>query len=355
MKGNPVNEDIYNTIKERATNEFALFNNGLTMLSDDTSFNERIGQKDRAQIIISNPQLINGGQTSFTLSRIYEEVLEGTTSSSVFNGKEVLLKIITFGETASSDESKKRKLIEEISKATNKQSEVSDADRRSNDKVQIDLQEKLFEEYGYYYERKKGEFASGIREKYLKREQIIDREQFLRIAICCDIKPSVAQSGAKLLQKHFDEHMQHMLCRYDEYFYGYLVYQSVLQVARECEKDKNDKYGVRGCLKSLRVSRIRLTCGAYCESWQCRSLFQRSWLSIHNRAPSVDDSLTNRRYARLPSVWATKRSGAVLGGVKQFLRPNVRCPSPRRERDYPHNHYRPRRDRVAECVPVTSA
>ena len=74
MKGNIVNKEIYSTIIDKKTNEFALFNNGITMLSDITDFNERIGQKDKAQVLISNPQIINGGQTAFTLSRIYEEV-----------------------------------------------------------------------------------------------------------------------------------------------------------------------------------------------------------------------------------------------------------------------------------------
>lgn len=175
MKANSVNKEIYNTIKTKETNEFALFNNGLTMLSDDTSFSERIGQKDKAQIIINNPQLINGGQTAFTLSRIYSECINGTEDRSVFSGKEVLLKIVTFGASTASNESNKRKLIEDISKATNRQSVVSDADRRSNDKIQIDLQEILFDDFGCYYERKKGEFSNGVREKYINRKQILDR------------------------------------------------------------------------------------------------------------------------------------------------------------------------------------
>ncbi|TOO19306.1 AIPR family protein, partial [Vibrio parahaemolyticus] len=70
----------------------------------------------------------------------------------------------TFGSQSSSDETKKRHLIESISKATNRQSEVSDADRRSNDKIQIDLQDEIFDKFGYYYERKKGEFADGLKD-----------------------------------------------------------------------------------------------------------------------------------------------------------------------------------------------
>lgn len=76
-EGKKVNTAIKETIIEKDTNEFALFNNGITMLSDETYINERIGQKNKAQLIVKNPQIINGGQTSYTLSRIYEENIKG--------------------------------------------------------------------------------------------------------------------------------------------------------------------------------------------------------------------------------------------------------------------------------------
>ena len=107
MKANSVNRDIYNTIKLKKTNEFALFNNGITMLSDETSFNEKIGQKDKAQIIIVNPQIINGGQTAYTLSRIFEETTQEKENMSIFDNKEVLLKIITFSSSETKNQDKK--------------------------------------------------------------------------------------------------------------------------------------------------------------------------------------------------------------------------------------------------------
>jgi hypothetical protein len=48
-------------------------------------------------------------------------------------------------------------LHKEISRATNQQTAVDDADRRSNDKIQIELQK-----YGLFYERKRGEFFDGL-------------------------------------------------------------------------------------------------------------------------------------------------------------------------------------------------
>lgn len=245
MKANSVNKEIFNTIKTKRTNEFALFNNGLTMLSDGTSFNERIGQKDKAQIIISKPQLINGGQTSYTLSKIYSECIDGKEKLSVFEGKEVLLKIVTFGDSTSRNEPNKRRLIEDISKATNRQSAVSDADRRSNDKVQIDLQEVLFDEFGCYYERKKGEFANGIGEKYITRKQIVDRDTLLRVAVCIQLQPSLTR--ASINRFYTDENFHKYLpdsSNYSKLYYGYLVLERLKDMLRQVSQDYNDRYGV---------------------------------------------------------------------------------------------------------------
>ena len=260
MKGNSVNKEIYSTIIDKKTNEFALFNNGITMLSDTTDFNERIGQKDKAQVLISNPQIINGGQTAFTLSRIYEEIQNGDVKPDIFENKEVLLKIITFGDDVGKDESKKKILIENISKATNRQSEVSDADRRSNDKIQVELQELIFDNYGYYYERKKGEFADGIKDKYITRQQIIDRELFLRLAVACDNKPSLARrSSSKFLfeEDRFTTHLND-ISRTDEYMYAYKVYQYISSVEKSTKRDKNDEYGVSAYGQSLRYGKYAL-------------------------------------------------------------------------------------------------
>lgn len=258
MSANSVNKDIYSTIIDKETNEFALFNNGITMLSDVTDFNERIGQKDKAQVLISNPQIINGGQTAFTLSRVYQDIADGHIDETIFDGKEVLLKIITFGEQVETDIHKKRMLIESISKATNSQSEVTEADRRSNDKIQVDLQELIFDRYGYYYERKKGEFADGLKDKYMLRDQIIDRELLLRLAIACDEQPSLARtSSTKTLFKesNFTRFLNN-IDRVDEYMYAYNTYKILNSLEKSTKRDKNDVYGISAYGQALRYGKF---------------------------------------------------------------------------------------------------
>ena len=142
LQNNTVNKEIAQTITGKKTNEFALFNNGITILSDGTDFNERVGAKDQAQAIVTNPQIINGGQTAYTLSRLFEDMLNGKIPENIFEDKEVLVKIITFPPTDTGDPERKLHLIEDISKATNQQTPVEEADRRSNEKIQIQLQGK---------------------------------------------------------------------------------------------------------------------------------------------------------------------------------------------------------------------
>lgn len=72
---NDVNPKIEKTVRTKKTNEFALFNNGITIISDKTEFNSRVALKDSAQLIITSPQIINGGQTAYTLANIYEKCL----------------------------------------------------------------------------------------------------------------------------------------------------------------------------------------------------------------------------------------------------------------------------------------
>ncbi|MDP3878127.1 MAG: AIPR family protein [Methylobacter sp.] len=261
LRSNDVNKDIYQTIINKKTNEFALFNNGITMLSDDTSFNERIGQKDKAQIVIENPQIINGGQTAFTLSRIFEEIAEGKRDKEIFNNKEVLLKIITFSKTASKDEEHKLRLIEAISKATNRQSQVSDADRRSNDKIQIDLQNELFDQFGIYYERKKGEYSDGVKDKYISRNQIIDREVLLRLAMACDGLAAQARrnSSKVIFQEDSFTKCLNSSDRAAEYFYAYLCHQHLGDLEKNMAEDKEDAYGTTSYGQAFRYGKYAVT------------------------------------------------------------------------------------------------
>jgi hypothetical protein len=182
LEGKKVNNAIRETVIDRNTNEFALFNNGITMLSDETHLNERIGQRNKAQLTLRNPQIINGGQTAYTLSRILVELGE-EKAQEAFSGKEVLLKIITFVSSGSQEQEIEAKieLIDQISTASNQQTPVIPADRLSNEKIHQDIQRTLFERYGLLYERKRGEFSDGLTMGYVSDDQIVERNLLFRL------------------------------------------------------------------------------------------------------------------------------------------------------------------------------
>ena len=233
-----VNAKIAESIETIQTNEFALFNNGITMLSDETKYSDTVGKKNTAEVLVTNPQIINGGQTAYTLSMLYDRYL-AKEDLSVFEEKEVLLKIISFNEDEGAI-SDKLKLIEDISIATNQQSPVYEADRRANDKIQIQLQEKIYADFGLYYERKLGEVGDGLRMKYIDRSKIIDREQFLRICLAVKDEPVRARSSINRLfeKRYFDEIIPDDI-DYRRCIYAYLAYVRIPIIETTTSNVKN--------------------------------------------------------------------------------------------------------------------
>jgi len=258
LVGGSVNASIAYSITNKATNEFALFNNGITMLSDDTNYNKQIARRDKAQLIVTNPQIINGGQTAYTLSVLYEKVLNKELDENIFEGKEVLLKVITFGEVKPDEEGDKLTLIEEISKATNQQTPVTEADRRSNDKIQIDLQKNIFSEFGLFYQRKTGEFGDGIKNHYIDRTQIIDRSLLLRLCLTCDMKPSQARSKGEetIFRRGSFETILNDASRYREYVYAFFCFAKLNEIHKTFYQNQNNIDGVINYGFALRNGRF---------------------------------------------------------------------------------------------------
>lgn len=261
MQGKSVNNEIAETVTSLETNEFSLYNNGITMLSYDTVYSDKTGQKNKAQLVVTKPQIINGGQTAYTLSRLYEDCLNEKRDEKIFEGKEVLLKVITFYEDEDEteyDESKDFKLIETISKATNQQNTVDEADRRANDHIQIKLQKLIFNEFGYLYERKRGEFGDGIRENYIDRNKIIKRELFMRLCKACDFNPADARrSSVKQLfdKSNFDTTLNDEN-RFKEYFFAYQCYERLLDILKSFSDDPVNKFGEINYGNALRYGRF---------------------------------------------------------------------------------------------------
>lgn len=177
FKAQRTNEGIHQSIVEIETGEFAILNNGITIVSDETYMNERVGSKNRAQVEIINPQIINGGQTAYTLARIYDDSSDSDREH-LFSGKEVVVRIITLPQI---DEEAKKNLILSISSATNSQTTVSSIDRTASNDQNREIAEVIFRRTGLLYEPKRGEYSDALRSKYIDKDDIIERALFTRI------------------------------------------------------------------------------------------------------------------------------------------------------------------------------
>lgn len=252
-----INEKISKSITDFNTNEFALFNNGITMLSDDTVYSDKVGKKNKAEVLVTNPQIINGGQTAYTLSILYDRFLKNDTLH-IFENKEVLLKIISFNieeNDSMNFEENKLKLIEQISIATNQQSPVFEADRRANDKVQIELQKLIYQDFGLFYERKRGEFGDGIRSGYIDRSKIIDREHFIRICLASQNNPVQARAGsvANFFNKPtFDSILPDTSC-FRKYIFCLKAFEKIIHIPSD---SSNVRFNARHSITSVISNRF---------------------------------------------------------------------------------------------------
>ena len=237
-----VNEKIRSSITDHEKNNFALLNNGITILSDNVSITESTGKQNEGQLILTRPQILNGGQTAYTLSTIFDEYRDKPNNPLI--GKEVLLKIVTpISESGGVDS----KFVELISNATNQQNEVGEADRRSNHDIQIQLQRKLYNEFGYFYGRKAGEFHDGIENKIIDKEFVIDRLKFIKAYWAFQGEPASARriSEKDIFKEDVFYRILHDVNEYKNMFFSYILFAEMESLERGFKKksDSTDLYG----------------------------------------------------------------------------------------------------------------
>jgi hypothetical protein len=145
-RSNRVNKSMLATLEEEAGRRaFWLYNNGLTIVADEFTFETVGGER---VLVATNPQIVNGAQTSSVLRERRAHLNPGDVS--------VQARIIAVAADADG-----RAALEKISEFTNSQSPVRASDLRSNDRRQRELQ-RAFEMLPepYFYERRRGEWTS---------------------------------------------------------------------------------------------------------------------------------------------------------------------------------------------------
>jgi len=135
-----INKQILGTATDDTrSRDFWYFNNGITIVC------KKINESGSRKVInLENAQIINGAQTTYVL---YEAYKNGNLKDDV----EVLIKAI---------ETNDKEFIENVTLYTNSQNSIRLRDLCSNDEIQLKIQKILLDSYGFFYERKRGEFDS---------------------------------------------------------------------------------------------------------------------------------------------------------------------------------------------------
>ncbi len=144
--GGQVNKSIYLTATDaEKSDSFWYMNNGITMVCDQLSM---VRDPDAPCVRVKNVQIINGCQTTSSIRSAFED---GKLRDDV----RVQVKIY---------ESNNFEFVNNVVIATNNQNSIGSRDLHANDEIQQLIQRKIFEDFGLFYERKRGEAKSaGVR------------------------------------------------------------------------------------------------------------------------------------------------------------------------------------------------
>ncbi len=148
LHGNRVNEAIRQTLTSSDPRNFYFFNNGLTLVCSDFSYNGL--QNSDYQVKVENLQIVNGGQSSMTIFKTIEEMQ--AKGQPLPLDTSVLVRLYKLPKD-------NEEIVLQITEATNSQNPVDLKDLRSNDERQQRLDISI-NALGYHYRRKRIEGMS---------------------------------------------------------------------------------------------------------------------------------------------------------------------------------------------------
>lgn len=182
------NDNILKTLKKEPT-KFFMYNNGVTITSEDIISKEINGRK-KLLINIKNFQVVNGGQT---LRSIYKfKSLDSDNLVNFLGEAEILVRVFKTGEQDD--------LSRKIAEYTNSQNAISAIDLKSITTEQIEI-EQILNDNNIIYARKIGD--TGMEEKNYKHK--ISLEKFAQILFSIQGNPDKATNQKKkIFDKYYD-------------------------------------------------------------------------------------------------------------------------------------------------------
>jgi hypothetical protein len=176
----PVNRGMTKTLQSEP-DYFFYYNNGITIVCDRA---EKVSGRGRDILRVSNPQIINGQQTSRMLSAHQEH---GDNAS-------VLIKVIQVPRATGSANDNFDNLISRIVAGTNWQNAIRQSDLMANDRRQIEI-ERAFRKLEYSYLRKRQTKAEARRDFGGRTRFMIKKEDLALAVAGCNLDPFFARAG----------------------------------------------------------------------------------------------------------------------------------------------------------------
>ena len=291
-----VNGKIKKSLTDNASQEFAILNNGITILCDSFNYTDKTGQRNKINIIVNNPQIINGAQTSYTLNKIYNK----RENLEILNDKKVMVRFIEIIKDDGIDDKAYTNFVYKISDATNTQNTVSKADRTSNKKGQIEFQKYVYNNYGYLYERKRGEYDPILSDKNIEIKElkslIIKKSEIIRsmLAYMGKVRFAKNNNGDNLLDDNVSLEMFEKEDLYCSMFLSFLLMKKLESKNEECKnysiEEKKYKYGV--------------SYGKYAMIYAASIIKQKSYNDFIAKSFEQIDELSNKLIEELLNIWS---------------------------------------------------
>ncbi len=141
---NDINSKIKKEYSKGKKSNFWILNNGINAICEDFGV-------DGEKLTVKNFQIVNGGQTTKTLTRIVNDLPDEV---------QILMRL-----TKIQDKSRTSKISMDIAVASNSQNAISPRDLHSGDRIQNKIFGNLAE-VGIFYDKKDGEWATVNKSKY---------------------------------------------------------------------------------------------------------------------------------------------------------------------------------------------
>jgi hypothetical protein len=293
-----INEGMEDTLEKNPA-YFWYYNNGLTIICDDA---EERSSNGKEILHVSSPQVINGQQTTRTLSKMMAHNSKAS----------VTVRVIRVPHTMETDSDHFDTLVSQIVKSTNWQNYILPSDLIANDRRQIEIH-RQFRNLGYWYVRKRQTRGEAKSEAGGKQYKFVNKTELAQAVAGCDLDPYVVRSGKERLfeEKYYDS----IFPTNDPYFYltRYWLMKEVEYTAKG--------YPNRAYAKWLVLNFMWNEIGYLLKPIAKRTVFEREWKAQRFALPLTFTDSSAAQETRPPisphsskrrtCTWNLPSSGAV--------------------------------------------